>query len=59
MSRANAVVVATEWPEFRQLTADTFAAGRTLTPVLDASGFLATALQGDRRLQYVTVGTAE
>ncbi|WP_157899624.1 UDP-glucose dehydrogenase family protein [Luteitalea pratensis] len=56
---ADAVVVATEWPEFRQITADTFAATRTSTPVLDASGFLATALQGDRRLQYVTVGTAE
>lgn len=56
---ADAVVVATEWPEFRQLTADAFAAARTSTPVLDASGFLATALQGDRRLQYVTVGTAE
>ncbi len=59
LADADAVVVATEWPEFRTLDADALSAGRADTLVLDASGFLAKALQGDTRVRYVMVGTAE
>lgn len=57
MDDADAVVIATEWPEFRSLTADDFAGGRASTAVVDASGFLAPALSGDGRLRYAMVGT--
>lgn len=59
LAEADAIVVATEWPEFRTLDAEVLSAGRKDTLVLDASGFLAKALQGDSRLRYVMVGTAE
>jgi len=52
-----ATVIATEWPEFRTLTAETFLAGRDRAAVVDPSGFLAGALQADARIQYVIVGT--
>ncbi len=52
---ADAIVIATEWPEF--LTA----AGRLLTGdrapfVLDANGFLAGSLGSEPHLRYITVG---
>jgi hypothetical protein len=53
---ADAVVVGTEWPMFRDVSADELvAAGRPI--VLDASRFLATTLGADQRLRYVAVGT--
>lgn len=59
LAAADAIVVATEWPDFRTLDADAVSAGRHDRLVLDASGFLAKALQDDSRLRYVMVGTAE
>ena len=56
---AEAVLVATEWPEFRALTATELvqAAGR-IPLVLDASGFLDKTLGKDSQLRYLTVGRA-
>ena len=53
---ADAVVVGTEWPIFREVSADELvAAGAPL--VIDASRYLAATLGGDRRLRYVAVGS--
>jgi UDPglucose 6-dehydrogenase len=54
---ADGVVIATEWPEFRTLTADAVAGNRATTAVIDATGFLAQSLAGDARLRYAMVGT--
>lgn len=56
LHNADAAVIATEWPEFRSLTAGDFLGGRTTAAVVDASGFLAQALAGDARLRYAMVG---
>jgi UDPglucose 6-dehydrogenase len=53
---ADAVVVGTEWPVFREVSADDLVAAGALV-VLDASRFLATTLGGDSRLRYLTVGS--
>ena len=56
---ANAIVVATEWPVFRELTVDRISALAPRAPVLDANRFLAGALAGDARLRYLAVGAAD
>ena len=53
---ADAVVVATEWPVFREIAVeDLMTAGAPV--VLDASRFLASTLGADGRLRYLTVGS--
>jgi UDP-N-acetyl-D-mannosaminuronate dehydrogenase len=53
---ADAVVVGTEWPLFRDVSADELvAAGVPI--VVDASRFLEATLGGDERLRYVAVGS--
>lgn len=53
---ADAVVVATEWPVFREIAAeDLVSAGAPV--VLDAGRFLASTLGIDGRLRYLTVGS--
>ena len=56
---ANAIVVATEWPVFRELTADKIVALAPGAAVLDANRFLAGALAGDARVRYLAVGAGE
>jgi UDPglucose 6-dehydrogenase len=56
---ADAIVVATEWPAFRALTADEVASATPGAVVLDANRFLAGGLAGDARIRYVAVGTAK
>jgi UDPglucose 6-dehydrogenase len=52
---AEGLVVATEWPVFREVPAgDVVAAGSPI--VFDAGRFLAATLGADERLRYVTVG---
>jgi len=51
---ANAVVVMTEWPEYRNIAADAVAGAL----VLDANRFLAKNLGDDPRIVYATVGKA-
>jgi UDPglucose 6-dehydrogenase len=56
---AEAVLVATPWPAFRELRADDLAAwaGPSVV-VLDPAGHLADRLAQDGRIRYVTVGRA-
>jgi UDPglucose 6-dehydrogenase len=56
---ADAIVVATEWPEYRQIGADAVMAhvGRLRVSVIDANRFLKGTLAVDPRIQYVTVGS--
>jgi UDPglucose 6-dehydrogenase len=56
---AEAVVVATEWPEFRALTgADLVREAGRIPLVLDASGFLDKTLGSHAQLPYLCVGRA-
>jgi UDPglucose 6-dehydrogenase len=58
VSDADAIVVATEWPAFRELSAERLAAGGRRPLVLDANRFLAAKLGDDARVRYVAVGAA-
>jgi hypothetical protein len=49
-------VVATEWPAFRELTAERLVAAAPRSLVLDAGRFLAANLAGDPRVRYFAVG---
>ena len=53
---ADALVVATEWPEFRSLSADDIANAMNGNIVLDAGRFLAANLSTSRRLRLYSVG---
>ncbi|MBI5559849.1 MAG: UDP-glucose/GDP-mannose dehydrogenase family protein [Deltaproteobacteria bacterium] len=55
---ADALVVATEWEDFKRLTADNLADSMRHPLVLDQSGFLESALKHDPRIKYITVGKA-
>jgi UDPglucose 6-dehydrogenase len=55
-SGASALVVATEWPEYRQVAADALAGVMPRGLVLDANRFLGTTLGQDRRFRLVAVG---
>ena len=59
LDKADAAVVATEWPEFRELTSDDFATRMRTCIVLDANRFLDAALQGCPGIRYVTVGAGK
>ncbi|MEI8395759.1 MAG: nucleotide sugar dehydrogenase [Rhodospirillaceae bacterium] len=57
LAGVEALVVATEWPEFKSLTADGLAAIMAPLPlVLDQNRFLGPAIAADPRLRYVTIG---
>lgn len=53
---ANAVMVATEWPEFRKLAADDIAAAMAGDIVLDSGRYLEPNLGASKRLKFVSVG---
>jgi UDPglucose 6-dehydrogenase len=56
---ADAVLVATPWPVFRELSADNLADwAKPAVLVVDAAAFLAERLERDQRIRYVTVGRA-
>ncbi|MBS1954372.1 MAG: UDP-glucose/GDP-mannose dehydrogenase family protein [Cyanobacteria bacterium SZAS-4] len=55
---ANAVVVATEWPEFNEITAEQLTDLMQQPLVLDANAFLKKNLASDRKIDYLTVGKA-
>ena len=56
VSGADALVVATPWPDYRQIEASSLAGRMSGNLVLDAGGFLATTLGEDARLEYLRVG---
>ena len=53
---ADALVVATEWPEFKDLSSDIVVTRMRQPLVLDQNRFLAKAFADDERIQYVTIG---
>lgn len=55
---ADALVVATEWPEYRNVPVDAICAAMRAPMVLDPNRFLTGTLGADRRVRYVTVGKA-
>jgi UDPglucose 6-dehydrogenase len=55
---ADAVVVATEWPMLREISADALIEVVAQPIVIDAGRFLAATIGGDPRVLYITVGTA-
>ena len=56
MRSADALIVATEWPELREVGADVPARHMRRALVLDPNRFLASTLGADPRIEYVTVG---
>lgn len=55
---ADAVVVATEWPEFRKMSADAIADAMAGDIVLDSGRYLDSNLGASKRLKFVSVGRA-
>lgn len=53
---ANAVVVATEWPEFNEITAEQLTTWMQRPIVLDANAFLKKNLANEKKIDYLTVG---
>lgn len=58
MTGAAAVVIATEWPQFRTLTAEDFVTNMDGNLVVDPGRFLAPTLAHDPRLKVVSIGAA-
>jgi UDPglucose 6-dehydrogenase len=56
LAGADLAVVATEWPDYRGLKGDDFAATMRRPRVIDQNWFLAGALGEDRRVTYVATG---
>ena len=55
---ATALVVATEWPEYQSLAAETVVLAMGVPLVIDPNRFLVTTLGSDPRIRYVTIGRA-
>jgi UDPglucose 6-dehydrogenase len=55
---ATAVVVATEWPEFRELTAEDFTGGMDGRLVLDPAAFLSPSVPKNPALTVISIGRA-
>jgi UDPglucose 6-dehydrogenase len=53
---ARALVVGTEWPEYRSVDATSIVEAMASQTVLDAGSFLKATLGNDSRIHYVTVG---
>ena len=56
-ARADAIVVATEWPELRAISADALVQAAPHPVVLDAGRFLVGTIGADSRVRYIAVGT--
>jgi UDPglucose 6-dehydrogenase len=52
-------ILATEWPEFKKLSADDFVRTMRHPRVLDPNWFLASALANDSRITYLATGRAQ
>jgi UDPglucose 6-dehydrogenase len=55
---ATALVVATPWPEFREVAADELVTRMRSPNVVDTTGALIDTLGSDPRVRYLTVGKA-
>jgi UDPglucose 6-dehydrogenase len=56
LQNADAIVIATEWPQFTSLTVDQLLGQVNQPIVFDVSGFLMKKLGNDERIQYYSVG---
>lgn len=56
LSGADLAVVATEWPEYRNLSANDFVAAMRRPAVIDPNWFLAGVLSEETKIHYVTTG---
>jgi hypothetical protein len=56
MAGAAAIVLATEWPQFRELMADDFTQAMSGRLVLDPGAFLSPAISKDPALTVVSIG---
>ena len=56
MQGAQAVIVATEWPEFRQISAEQLLECMREPFVIDANGFLRSHLENESKITYAAVG---
>lgn len=56
MAGASALVLATEWPEYRNITADEVKSLMARPVILDANGYLQASLGKVNGISYVTVG---
>lgn len=56
LQHADAVVVATEWPDFQQLASETILTAAKQPIILDPNGFLKSIFGNDSRIHYCTVG---
>jgi UDPglucose 6-dehydrogenase len=56
LKTADAVIIATEWPDFRELAAETLINTVKQAWVLDPNGFLMATLGHDPRIRYCSVG---
>jgi len=56
LDAADAMVLATEWPTFKELSADDVVNSMRTAVVLDPNRFLAPELARDRRVRYAAVG---
>jgi UDPglucose 6-dehydrogenase len=54
---ADAVIISTAWPQFKDLAADDFVHTLKQPFILDPSGFMQHLLAHDKRLHYFSVGT--
>jgi UDPglucose 6-dehydrogenase len=59
LAGTSALVIATEWPEYRSLTPESILSVMRKPLVIDANGFLLTTLGCDQRIRYATVGKAQ
>jgi UDPglucose 6-dehydrogenase len=59
LAGADVAVVATEWPEFKELQADLFAQLMRRPRVIDQNHFLAAVLAGDPRIHYRATGVGK
>lgn len=59
LSGADAVFVATDWPEFRDIPSSTFHAAMKVPIVFDPGSVLYETVGRDRRLRYLTLGVGE
>lgn len=56
MRGAHAVVIATEWPQFREITAEDILRQMSRPIVFDPGRFLESSLGNNNRIRYITVG---
>lgn len=56
LHEADAVVISTEWPQFRELTADAFTQHQKQPFILDPNGFIAKNIKTDTQIKYYSVG---